>query len=357
MQVNGVTSQINSILPTKNPPPKEPQVRPIEEQPDVSESVELNVTQSEESSDNGTKGVIRNLLDGHYKGVADVRLRIVHYEELAAIENGQLKATAETEVEGLLSTIKNAVSGIPELNEPVVPEGEETVESSGATVAGLQNEFADAVNNLLNEFESAQSPSTSGLISGIKNVFADFVASLQSLLVPPVEESPLEEDPPVEENPPAEENPPVEESPPTEEGGDAVEGLAAEGEDGPLYEIYPVLPTETEAPAAPETEPTIGEVPPEGEPEPLAAPTPPAESVTLAVPTGPDYQSLIDELSGVFEAALADLTKALSGSQVLPELSEPSGSGRAYQKFLQIYNNLWSIGPGNEGAESLNAVT
>jgi hypothetical protein len=98
-------------------------------------------------------------------------------------------------------------------------------------------------------------------------------------------------------------------------------------------------------------------VPPEGEPEPLAAPTPPAESVTLAVPTGPDYQSLIDELSGVFEAALADLTKALSGSQVLPELSEPSGSGRAYQKFLQIYNNLWSIGPGNEGAESLNAVT
>jgi hypothetical protein len=45
-------------------------------------------------------GVIRNLMDGHYKGVADVRLRIVHADAIAAVELGadQRQASATREV-------------------------------------------------------------------------------------------------------------------------------------------------------------------------------------------------------------------------------------------------------------------
>jgi hypothetical protein len=33
----------------------------------------------------------------------------------------------------------------------------------------------------------------------------------------------------------------------------------------------------------------------------------------------------------------------LRQSSVLPELSEPEGNGRAYDKFLQIYNQMQDI--------------
>lgn len=50
-------------------------------------------------------GVIRNLLSGHYKGVADVRLRIVHAEKLAAL---QAEASAAA-LSGAADTLANAL--------------------------------------------------------------------------------------------------------------------------------------------------------------------------------------------------------------------------------------------------------
>jgi PIN domain nuclease of toxin-antitoxin system len=41
--------------------------------------------------DLASKGVIRNLLNGHFKGVADVRLRIVHKQELTELNTSQVK--------------------------------------------------------------------------------------------------------------------------------------------------------------------------------------------------------------------------------------------------------------------------
>ena len=42
------------------------------------------------------KGVIRNLLEGHYKGVADIRLRINFHDELASLQQAEaLQLTGE----------------------------------------------------------------------------------------------------------------------------------------------------------------------------------------------------------------------------------------------------------------------
>ncbi len=93
MEVMGVSSQITPVIQTETVHQANPAVEEIPE----SEA-------TEQSKDGKADGVIRNLLEGHYKGVADVRLRINHFEELAAIESAQLKALAEQEVAGLLGS-------------------------------------------------------------------------------------------------------------------------------------------------------------------------------------------------------------------------------------------------------------
>ncbi|MBA7626383.1 hypothetical protein ES703_33831 [subsurface metagenome] len=67
-------------------------------------------------------------------------------------------------------------------------------------------------------------------------------------------------------------------------------------------------------------------------------PTPPADS-------GPDWQGFIDNLQSSFSGAMDDLTTAVSAVSMLPPLSEPSGNGVAYDKFLAIYNEMRGIVP------------
>ena len=45
---------------------------------------------------------------------------------------------------------------------------------------------------------------------------------------------------------------------------------------------------------------------------------------------------------------LKELTNALMGVSVLPELSVPKGNGVAYDKFLSIYNSLQDVGKPEE---------
>ena len=53
---------------------------------------------------------------------------------------------------------------------------------------------------------------------------------------------------------------------------------------------------------------------------------------------------LIEELTPLFDAAANGLKDALSHTSALPELSEPTGNGVAYEKFLNIYNELYGLG-------------
>ena len=62
-----------------------------------------------------------------------------------------------------------------------------------------------------------------------------------------------------------------------------------------------------------------------------------------AAPAEPDYSALIDAISAAFAEGISDLSQALTSTTVLPELSEPTGNGAAYDKFFTIYNQMLGI--------------
>lgn len=54
----------------------------------------------------------------------------------------------------------------------------------------------------------------------------------------------------------------------------------------------------------------------------------------------------LQELKDWFDKAVGEIEAAMTASQALPPLSEPSGKGAAYGKFLEIYNSLtWGWKP------------
>jgi len=55
------------------------------------------------------------------------------------------------------------------------------------------------------------------------------------------------------------------------------------------------------------------------------------------------WQTFVEDLQSAFTAATNELTQAFAEIQILPELSEPNGNGVAYEKFLDIYNELWGL--------------
>ena len=293
MEVMGVSSQITPVIQTETVH----QANPAAEEIPESEA-------TEQSKDGKADGVIRNLLEGHYKGVADVRLRINHFEELAAIESAQLKALAEQEVAGLLGVVESGVNNILGSSETFTAqaasngEGETEPVNETLTVSGLHDEFVGAVNILSEKFVLAETPSINDLVGGIENAFTNFVTGL---LVP------------------TKENPTV----------------VVEGEGGQAGQSSGISMTGTQEPTAssPEGEQPAGVEIVGGEPE-----LPVVEVLPQA-----GYISLIDEISTAFEAEKDELIEALNGFQLLPELSEPRGNGVAYENFLAIYNQMQTV--------------
>jgi hypothetical protein len=83
------------------------------------------------------QGVIGLLQEGHFKGVADVRLRINFFEELAAIEAGVLKTASEGSINGVLGAVGGDAETLLSLSD--------TPEEDREGLQGLQEAFAAAV--------------------------------------------------------------------------------------------------------------------------------------------------------------------------------------------------------------------
>ena len=319
MEVIGVSSQITPVIQTETVHQTNPAVEEIpQEQPQGSEIPEPEAT--EQSEDGQAKGVIRNLLEGHYKGVADLRLRINNFDALATIENAQLKALAEQEVAGLLGVVDFGVDNILAPSESFTAEA--APEDETLTVSESHDKFVGAVNGLAEEFQSAEAPSTDEqsiqtLISGIQDAFTSFVESLQGLLVPTVDHN-------------MDESGPEDESISEDGEGQGSSVVAEAPAANPHLESNVVV----EAPAANDQD-----EPPES--------------------TEPNYQDLIDKLGTAFAGAIVELIETLNGFQLLPELSEPSGNGVAYGNFLAIYNQMQTVEtaegdtPGNEEVDTV----
>lgn len=253
------------------------------------------------------RGVIRLLQEGHFKGVADVRLRINFYDELSAIEHASLAGATGDEAPKVLEAVNAEV-------ETLVASGELTEEQTAA-VLEAQGTFNAAANQLVEEFQSSGGASTDDLLAGLRGAFDDFLESLTPILTPA----------------PAAEEPAVEEA-----GGTVLETAAVDGEEvvaatALTVEAVIELPAESLAPEATE----------ETEPSAISA--------------------FLESIGSVFESAVEGLSGALEAATTLPPLSEPSGNGVAYAKFLEMYNELRGVVPAEgeapEGAEGLDAVT
>ena len=53
----------------------------------------------------------------------------------------------------------------------------------------------------------------------------------------------------------------------------------------------------------------------------------------------------MENLTTIFNTALNELISRLDEIQILPDLSAPASNGRAYDKFLALYNELKDIQP------------
>jgi len=301
-----------------------------QEQAPITGASEDNAGEDQAVSSDGSKGVIRNILEGHYKGVADVRLRIVHHEELAAIENEQLKANAGPEVEKLLAAVEAAASQIPEPDSTAMPEAlpEVSGEPGEATsVSDLYNVFAETVRALGENFQSSETPAVSEFVNGVQNAFAEFLASLHDLLIPSAEE--------------------------------AIAPLAEDSVQSDLATQDTATQDNSESGATSPDAIVPAAVPDAMVIEELVEPLPQEEPV-LPASADADYEGLLGELSSAFAAAVAELERALNATSSLPELSGPTGSGKAYEKFLAIYNELWGIQPPGDnsgGSEPVDVFT
>jgi hypothetical protein len=179
------------------------------------------------------RGVIRLLQEGHFKGVADVRLRINFFDELHGLQTAADSAHVQSLLEQVAADVQAAVAAFVQEN-PLEEPGAAGFEALRATLEqAIQGAAGGAPATLIDELTSA---------------FEAFIADASTLFPPP---EPLE----LEE------------------------------------------PATVESPL-----------------QPLAA----------------ALQALLDK-------ATQDITNPPS---LLPPLSEPSGNGRAYAKFLALYQGL-----------------
>jgi hypothetical protein len=267
--------------------------------PPAAEPAEDEAAADADAGGAGQKGVLRLLQEGHFKGVADVRLRINFYEEFSAMAAAKAAQTMTT--------------GTGELTAGVTAKAQELVSSWGLD-EGAQN----AANDLLAQFETAARTAVqesasdgvvdaTGLAEALRTAFDSFLAQLAALAPLPA---------------------------------DTVESVTGDAAEPGQSELPtdPGIPPAVEPPAAGETTFTA-DVAGAGT-EDSADPEQPVEAAadvqSPAVPN-PDIESLRQ----LFADGLARLLASIEDASQLPPLaSQPPGNGKAYNKFLAIYNEL-----------------
>jgi hypothetical protein len=253
---------------------------------DISESIENNenpvsepveqVEVDEQSADQEGAGVLRLLQEGHFKGVADVRLRINFHVQLVAMQNDAIKDVAAEKLPVFAESIGGQVEAMLSLDGMT----EEQVTATDEAFDTFRADMARATE----EFTGAENPSADNLESTVRSRFDTFMDSLQGILIPETTAEPEETD----------------------------------------VEAEPIQP----------------------------------EDITLAEDSAdaePDFRPFLDTLTETFEKGLAELMDSLNSVNTLPELSQPSGNGKAYEKFLAIYNDVWGTQTSSDSQELSNA--
>lgn len=157
---------------------KQTDAAPAKHKATPSLSDEANQSQQVETTNKteNIRGVLRLLQEGHFKGVADVRLRINFYDELAAIEGARLRAVAEEKVTALTESVT-----------PYVRNLVETGQIAEELANALTDDFAQNVNHAIENFLQGQTPSKDALAGELTSAFHTFVASLAAMTTQSIE--------------------------------------------------------------------------------------------------------------------------------------------------------------------------
>ena len=329
MHIEGVSSLSLNVHPLGKPHPKEVKAAEAAEQP-VTEQ-ESAVEETTESLD--SQGVLRLLQEGHFKGVSDIRLRINFFNELSAIEAEKLQAVANEQIDGILQSVDSIIGGLTEESEPESspvllspplatdpPPTTEPPQLAPAPVLKL----------------APQTPSDDGGIDLVEAITVKMITAT-------IEPAPAAPPPPPP--PPAVPAPPPDITQLQEDFNEAVNQLKEDfmAADSPSTETLvegiqsafgQLIESLESALAAPnggiEQEPDIE--PSEGGDGVIVQTSEPAPA--------DETPTIIGELTAAFDAALNELIDAFGEVKTLEPTSEPNGNGVAYQKFLNIYNEM-----------------
>lgn len=117
-----------------------------------------------------SKGVIRNLMEGHFKGVADLRLRINFADQIAALEERRQTEMVGERTGDLLAQTREKLADLGETGL--------LHEEQQQSVDRLTEALAGDVESLL----GGEQPDGKGLALELQSVFAQFAAGLEAAL-------------------------------------------------------------------------------------------------------------------------------------------------------------------------------
>ncbi len=147
------------------------EVEPAE--PEAVEST-TETEETEQGADASEKGVLRLLRAGHFKGVADVVLRINFHDELAEAEAAEVTAAVGEKAEALRETVE---SGVRELIDSGLLDEEQS-----ATATELGETFEQKADALAEEY--AGTGDLAAFVDGLRAAFDGLTGALQDLLLP-----------------------------------------------------------------------------------------------------------------------------------------------------------------------------
>lgn len=241
-------------------------------------------------------GVIRLLEAGHFKGVADVRLRINFFDQLSERAGARAATSAG---EGFDSLVHDVNTKADELLG-----GLELDEETQAEVTALRDQLDADMQAAVKEATAEGKVDTSALSQALHSAFADFASGMQALFPPPAADEPTDE--------------------PVEETADESE-----------------TPTAVDVPAEQTETPEVTDVPVDAVETPVAAEEPAAEEPASEEPATVDITGILDNFNQAFTQSVNDFISGIELVGQLPPLSPaPSNNGSAYDKFLAMYNDM-----------------
>ena len=301
MNIQGVGNAAGHVGNAGGPPGRARGRQHVQEQKNAGKAAKTAPTDVTAPRDGATaapgeakvRGVIRLLQQGHFKGVADVRLRINFFDELSAIEHASLAQSAQDSVPELLASVNAPIDAL-------LASGELDEEQTAGVLAA-QEAFSNAIQDLVDDFANSGGTDTGALTAGLQLAFDSLLDSLTPLLTALAPDTGAVVDP-------------------AEPGGSEA---TPEGDATAVTVEATVEASASSLAVTVETE---------LEPAPV-----PQEATVLS--------TFFEDLEGAFSSALAQFQGALESASTLPALSEPSGNGGAFEKFLAIYNEMRGVAP------------